>query len=68
QEVKAIIGPEQYVVFLENMYVNGGQQGGGKAIRQGHKGGRQGMAHNKGGKDSRKGDRKGSRRDQKSVS
>lgn len=23
-EVKAIIGPDQYVVFLENMYVNGG--------------------------------------------
>lgn len=24
QEVKAIIGPEQYVLFLENAYVNGG--------------------------------------------
>lgn len=24
EEVKAIIGPEQYVVFLENFYVNGG--------------------------------------------
>lgn len=33
EEVKAIIGPEQYVVFLENMYVNGGgKQNGGKAL------------------------------------
>ena len=62
QEVKAIVGPEQYVVFLENMYVNGGQPGGGKAIKQGQKGGKQGMAHNKGGKGSKKGDRKGGRK------
>lgn len=59
QKVKAIVGPEQYVVFLENMYVNGGHQGGGKAIKQGQKGGKQGLAHNKGGKNHRKGDRKG---------
>lgn len=60
QEVKAIVGPEQYVVFLENMYVNGGQQGGGKAIKQGQKGqkgDRQGMAHNKGAKGGKKADR-----------
>ncbi len=31
EQVKAIVGPEQYVVFLENMYVNGGQQGRHKA-------------------------------------
>lgn len=32
EEVKAIVGPEQYVVFLENMYVNGGgNRDGGKA-------------------------------------
>ena len=33
EQVKAIIGPEQYVVFLENFYVNGGgrQRHGGKA-------------------------------------
>ena len=34
EEVKAIIGPDQYVVFLENFYLNGGQgHGNGKAIR-----------------------------------
>lgn len=34
EEVKAIIGPDQYVVFLENFYLNGGQSNGhGKAIR-----------------------------------
>lgn len=34
EEVKAIIGPDQYVVFLENFYLNGGQGNGhGKAIR-----------------------------------
>lgn len=31
EEVKAIIGPDQYVVFLENMYVNGGGHNHGKA-------------------------------------
>ncbi|MDE5644544.1 MAG: hypothetical protein K2I45_02760 [Muribaculaceae bacterium] len=31
EQVKAIVGPEQYVVFLENMYVNGGQLGRHKA-------------------------------------
>lgn len=34
QEVKEIIGPDQYVIFLENMYVNAPQQGM-KAFRQG---------------------------------
>lgn len=36
EEVKAIIGPDQYVVFLENFYLNGGQgqgNGHGKAVR-----------------------------------
>ena len=34
EEVKAIIGPDQYVVFLENFYLNGGQGNGhGKAVR-----------------------------------
>ncbi len=60
QEVKEIIGPDQYVVFLENFYVNGGSQQGGKAIKQGQRDGKKGMAHNKSGKDQRKGDRKGS--------
>lgn len=30
EEVKAIIGPENYVVFLENVYVNAGSTGHGK--------------------------------------
>ena len=33
--VKAIIGPEQYVVFLENFFVNGGDRKGGKDFRGG---------------------------------
>lgn len=33
EEVKGIIGPDRYVVFLENMYVNGG--GHSKAVKQG---------------------------------
>ncbi|MDE6636756.1 MAG: hypothetical protein K2K32_00815 [Muribaculaceae bacterium] len=55
KEVKAIIGPDQYVVFLENFYVNGaGNQNGCKAIRQ-SKDGHKGMAHNKGMNGQRKG-------------
>ncbi|MDE7419600.1 MAG: hypothetical protein K2N35_05275 [Muribaculaceae bacterium] len=63
KEVKAIIGPDQYVVFLENFYVNsGGNNNGCKAIRQ-CKEGHKGMAHNKGMKGQRKGgDRKGGKR------
>lgn len=34
EEVKAIIGPDNYVVFLENFYVNGGRHDGKSAIRQ----------------------------------
>lgn len=33
--VKAIVGPEQYVVFLENFFVNGGDRKGGKDFRGG---------------------------------
>lgn len=47
-QVKEIIGPDNYVKFLENVYVQGGAKGT-KAIRQGQKGGKQ-MAHNKQGK------------------
>lgn len=37
EEIKAIVGPENYVVFLENMYVNGGNGHGNKAaIGQSH--------------------------------
>ncbi|MDE6553832.1 MAG: hypothetical protein K2K98_12875 [Muribaculaceae bacterium] len=60
KEVKAIIGPDQYVVFLENFYVNGGGNHGDKKAFQQGKGGKQRMAHNKGMKGQRKGgDRKG---------
>ncbi|MDE6480492.1 MAG: hypothetical protein K2L45_09495 [Muribaculaceae bacterium] len=62
KEVKEIIGPDQYVVFLENFYVNGGGNHGDKKAFQQGKGGKQGMAHNKGMKGQRKGDRKGGKR------
>ncbi|MDE6654692.1 MAG: hypothetical protein K2K37_09940, partial [Muribaculaceae bacterium] len=61
-EVKAIIGPDQYVVFLENMYLNGGGDRGGKGMRQ-HRGDKQGIAHNKGGKGDRQQKDRGSRAD-----
>ncbi len=57
EEVKAIIGPDNYVVFLENMYINGGGQGHGKAIKQGQRGGKDGIAHNRG--DKQRGDKQG---------
>ena len=56
EEVKAIIGPDQYVVFLENFYINGSNhQGKGKmqASRQGNKK----YAHSKNAK-GRKGDKR----------
>lgn len=56
QEVKEIIGPDQYVVFLENFYVNGGQ--GGKKMVQGPRGQKPGFAHNKDGKKKGMKDRK----------
>lgn len=59
-EVKAIIGPDQYVVFLENLYMNGGGDRGGKAMQQ-RRGDKQGMAHNKSGKNDRQKKDKGGR-------
>lgn len=41
KNVKAIIGPEQYIVFLENMFVNSPAQGRGKHMKQGVKCGKQ---------------------------
>lgn len=38
-EVKAIIGPDQYVVFLENFYINGGNHVN-KQMKQGQRGGK----------------------------
>lgn len=58
EEVKAIIGPDQYVVFLENMYVNGGGNQNGKAIQKGQKMGKHGMAHHRGDKGNRQRDGK----------
>ncbi|MDE7413335.1 MAG: hypothetical protein K2N05_06045 [Muribaculaceae bacterium] len=62
QEVKGIIGPDQYVVFLENYFVNGGGQKGPKMMKQG----KPGMAHHKGDrqKDGKK-DGRGRQGDQK---
>ena len=54
QDVKAIVGPEQYVVFLENFYVNGNNQGGKSKMQSSHKSGKN-FAHNKN-KKGRKGD------------
>jgi len=53
EEVKAIIGPDQYIVFLENMYVNGGGNHNGKAIQKNQRMGKHGMAHHKGDKGNR---------------
>ena len=58
EEVKAIIGPDQYVVFLENMYVNGGGNHNGKAIQKGQRMGKHGMAHNRADKGNRRHDGK----------
>ena len=57
-QVKEIIGPDNYVKFLENVYVQGGANGG-KAMGPGfgQKGGKH-MAHNKQGK-SNKGSKQG---------
>ncbi len=63
EEVKAIIGPDQYVVFLENFYINGGYQGG-KQMKQAPRDGKN-FAKGKdmkgkkgeGRKDGKKGDR-----------
>lgn len=56
EEVKAIIGPEQYVVFLENSYINSGSHRAAhdKAMKQGKKHDKKGMARNAGYKNSRK--------------
>ncbi|MBD5195593.1 MAG: hypothetical protein HDS71_00920 [Bacteroidales bacterium] len=37
EQVKSIIGPEQYVIFLENAYVNNGGNHSVKAMSQKHK-------------------------------
>lgn len=64
EEVKAIIGPDQYVMFLENVYVNGsGNNRSGKAIQQGKSGNQKGYAHNRGGKgNSKKGGQRSGQR------
>ena len=55
EEVKAIIGPEQYVVFLENFYING-QTHGDKSKMQASRHGNKKFAHSKTTK-SRKGEK-----------
>ncbi len=57
QDVKAIIGPEQYVIFLENMVVNGNGGKGQPGMAKNHKGMKNGKAQ----ADRRGGVRKGNR-------
>lgn len=55
EDVKAIIGPDNYVVFLENMYVNGGGNRDGKsAISQGKYGKEQGNRNGRGDKNGKR--------------
>lgn len=65
QKVKAIVGPEQYVVFLENVYMQANPGHGQKAmVKKGHRDGkdgkkdfakgRHGEKNNRGNKDSKK--------------
>lgn len=64
EEVKAIVGPDQYVVFLENMYINGGNQSNDKAVRQGQRSDKHGFAHSRDGK-NRKDNRKSGNKEQR---
>lgn len=64
EEVKAIIGPEQYVVFLENSYINSGSHRGSghdKAMNPGKKHDKKGIARNAGDKKDRKTAQNGNR-------
>lgn len=59
EEVKAIVGPDQYVVFLENMYVNaGGNHNGKAAMGRNDRGKDQGKFVNARGNRNDKADRK----------
>ena len=50
-KVKAIVGPEQYVVFLENVYVNGNGGNQHKAMmKKGHRDGKKDFANHRDGK------------------
>ncbi|MDE6254608.1 MAG: hypothetical protein K2M39_00270 [Muribaculaceae bacterium] len=62
EEVKAIVGPDQYVVFLENYYING-NGGQGKAIKQGSRVDKKDFAHK-----NHKGDNRGKDKEQRSRS
>ncbi len=53
EEVKAIVGPEQYVVFLENFYINGNGGGHNKAIKQAPRGDKRDFAQKNHKKDNR---------------
>lgn len=50
-QIQQVLTPEQYVTFLENQVVNGGQ---GKMAKQGHHGNKPGKDMKKGGKDMKK--------------
>lgn len=47
EEVKAIIGPDRYVVFLENMYINGSVGNRPKAFKQGMRAGKERLSKGK---------------------
>ena len=57
EEVKTIIGPDQYVVFLENMYINGGSQHRFHKTYMDHKSHDKKSHAMRGGKDGSKGER-----------
>lgn len=45
EEVKAIVGPDQYVIFLENYFVNGNGGNHKNAMKQGPRGDKKDYAH-----------------------
>lgn len=64
-QVKAIVGPEQYVIFLENQVLNGGAPDHGKAFRQDGPGRDKGSFGKKDGKGKGNHGPKGDRQGQK---
>lgn len=74
EEVKAIIGPDQYVVFLENFYINGnGGNHSGKAKMMAHRQGKDGKAKMQGNKQGKgklsaqKGNKSNGKKELKSI-
>lgn len=54
QEVKSILGPDNYVIFLENFYINGAHKDGKPFMKDGRKGpGRDGKNFSRNGRDGK---------------